>query len=212
MNTHLVSVDLAPPTPTTSDVTRMMWAIATVWLALSLALGATGLLTEHARFIGPFAVLSPLGFVLAFATSSRIRAWAFALETRTLVTAQALRIGGFAFIAVYAVGQLNGKFALWAGGIDCVVGLSALFAGYYLTPARTVQQRRLLMVWMALGIIDFPVAVVLARIARAQDPASMMALTALPLPLITTWGVPIALIAYFILGAHLWRQRNGTIA
>jgi hypothetical protein len=185
-----------------------MWGIAIVWFAVAAALGASGLLTEHRRFIGPFALISPILFVVAFAGSSRVRAWAFAFETRTLVAAQALRIGGFAFIAVYAVGQLNGKFALWAGGIDCVVGLTALFAANLLTPARTVPQRRLLMAWMALGIIDFPVAVVLARSARAEDPASMIALTALPLPLITMWGVPIALIAYFILGAHLWEQRG----
>jgi hypothetical protein len=104
-------------------------------------------------------------------------------------------VGGVAFLAVYAVGRLNGKFALWAGGLDCGVGFSALFAGRYLTPARTTRQRGLLVAWMALGIVDFPVAVLLARMARADDPASMVALTGLPLSLITTWGVPIALIA-----------------
>ena len=89
-----------------------------------------------------------------------------------------------------------------------MVGFSALFASYYLTPVRTARQRSLLIGWMALGIIDFPVAVLLARMARAEDPASMVALTALPLSLITTWGVPIALVAYFILGTHLWRRRQ----
>jgi hypothetical protein len=61
---------------------------------------------------------------------------------------------------------------------------------------------------MALGIIDFLVAVPLVRIARAEDPTSMVANLFLPLSLITTYFVPIALIDYFVLGAHLWRQRR----
>lgn len=208
MNAQLAPTYLPVHTPTTSAVTRTMWGIAIVWFGAAVALSATGRLAEYSRFIGPFAVISPLLFVLAFAVSPRIRAWAFAFEARTLVTAQALRVGGVAFLAVYAVGRLNGTFALSAGGLDCVVGFSALFAGYYLTPAQTAKQRGLLVAWMALGIIDFPVAVLLARIARADDPASMVALTGLPLSLITTWGVPIALIAYFILGTQLWHQRR----
>jgi len=211
MTTQLTTTYLPVDRPPTLAVSRTMWGIAIVWFGMAVALAATGHLAEYSRFIGPFAVLSPILFVLAFVVSSRVRAWALAFDVRTLVTAQALRIGGVAFIAVYAVGRLNGKFALWAGGLDCLVGLSALFAAHYLTPAQTARQRRLLIGWMVLGILDFAVAIVLARMARAEDPASMVALTALPLSLITTWGVPIAIIAYFILGAHLWQQRRGRI-
>jgi hypothetical protein len=111
-------------------------------------------------------------------------------------------------LALYAVGQLNGLFALWAGLLDCAVGFSAPFAGHYLTPTRTAMQRRFLIGWMVAGIADFLVAIFLARMARIADPASMAALNMPPLSVITTFLVPLALIAYFIRGAHLWQQRG----
>jgi hypothetical protein len=112
---------------------------------------------------------------------------------------------------LYAVGKLSGTFAIWAGSIDVATGLSALVVAYYLVPARTAMQRRLLIAWMAFGIVDFFVAVPLARIARSQDPAGMIALSRLPLCMITTYFVPLALIVYFILGAQLWQQRGQTL-
>jgi hypothetical protein len=165
-------------------------------------------LAEHPLLIGPFVIVPLVTFVAAFAISSRVRAWSFAFDTRALVTVQAVRAAGMSFLAVYAVGQLNGKFALWAGLLDCAVGFSAPFAGHYLTPIRTVMQRRLLIAWMVLGIADFLVAIFLARMGRIDDPASMAALNMPPLSMITTYFVPLALIAYFILAAHLWRQRE----
>src|SRR5262249_44877860 len=99
-------------------------------------------------------------------------------------------------------------FALWAGLIDVAVGLSSPFAAHYLIPARTTKQRRLLMVWMAVGIINFAVAIPLAALVRTSDPESMGAMALLPLCMISTFFVPLAVMAYVILGAHLWQQRE----
>ena len=208
MSTQYASNYPNAPAVTNSSITRTMWGIATVWFAGSAALGASGSLAEHPLFIGPLVVVPLIVFAVVFAASPGLRAWAFALDTRALVFCQAVRTGGIAFLAVYAVGQLNGKFALWAGLLDCAVGLSAPFAAQYLTPTRTAMQRRLLIAWMAPGVLDFLVAIFLARMARVGDTASMAALNMLPLSMITTFGVPLALIAYFILGAHLWQQRG----
>jgi len=150
--------------------------------------------------------------MLAFALSRRLRAWTLAFDPKELVAIQMARVGGFAFLAVYAVGQLNPKFALWAGGLDCVIGFSAPFAAHYLTPPRTARQRLLLLAWMAIGVLDFLVAIPLARICRLEDPASMSALSRLPLSMIAEFFVPLAFIAYFILGAQLWRVRAGLAA
>jgi hypothetical protein len=191
-----------------TTVSLTLWGIAIVWFSIALVLAGSGLLAEIARFVGPFVFVPPLALVTAFALSPRVRAWAFAFDTRTLVSVQALRVVGASFLAVYAVGQLDGAFALWAGLLDCIVGFSALFAAQCLTPVRTAMQRWLLIGWMALGIVDFLVAVPLARMARATDPASLASIARLPLSLITTFFVPVALMAYFLLGAHLWRQRK----
>jgi hypothetical protein len=190
----------------TRTITRWMWAIAIAWFATSAVLGASGFLAGHALLIGPFVVVSLIAFAVAFAVSPRVRAWAFAFDTRTLVMAQAVRTAGMAFLALYAMGQLDPKFALWAGLLDCAVGFSAPFAGHYLTPTVTATQRRLLIAWMVPGIADFLGAIFLARMARISDPASMVALNMLPLSMITTFFVPLALIGYFIVGVHLWRR------
>ena len=193
---------------TTFRVSQMMGTIAIAWFALDAALGWARFFSKHTRFIFLFVVTPVLVFVVAFAVSRRVRAWAFDFDTRTLVFFQTVRLGGIAFLAVYAVGKLNGKFALWAGLIDAATGFSAPFAAHYLTPPRTAKQRGLLMAWMAVGILDFVVAIPLAARVRAGDPASMGALTIPPLSMITTYGVPLALMDYFILAVQLWRQRR----
>src|SRR5262245_21454173 len=113
-------------------------------------------------------------------------------------------------LSAYAVGQLNGVFALWAGLLDVALGLSAPFAAHYLTPTRTRRQRRLLVIWMVVGLLDFAVAIPLASIVRTGDPASMSAMAMLPLCMIPTFFVPLAVMAYIILGTHVWRQRRST--
>jgi len=196
------------PQRTTSRMSQAMLAIAIAWFALDAALGYSGFFTGHTQLIRVFVVIPVIVFVVAFAISPSVRAWAFAFDTRTLVSFQTVRVGGIAFLAAYAVGKLNGEFALWAGLLDAVTGFSALFAAHYLTPTRTAKQRGLLIAWMAVGILDFVVAIPLGAIVRAADPASMVALNIPPLSLIATYFVPLALMDYFILGAQLWQQRR----
>jgi hypothetical protein len=207
MSTEENSVNVASAR-TTFRVTQTMVIIALIWFAGASTLGFSGFLSTYSRFNGLFVVVPLVVFVIAFAVSRSVRAWAFAFDTRTLVMFQILRLGGIAFLAVYAVGKLSGTFALWAGLLDCAVGVSALFVAHSLTPLRTARQRGLLIAWMVPGVADFLVAIPLAVIARSADPASMVAITFPPLSLITTYAVPLALIDYFILSAHLWRQRR----
>ncbi len=198
----------AAPQITTSQISQTMMGIAIAWFVVSTALGFSRFFSEHTRLIFLFVLTPVILFIGVFAVSRSVRAWAWAFDTRTLVMFQILRVGGIAFLAVYAVGKLNGEFALWAGLLDAATGFSALFAAHYLTPTRTAKQRGLLIAWMAAGILDFVVAIPLAAVVRASDPASMVALTFPPLSLITTYAVPLALMDYFILGAQLWRQRR----
>jgi hypothetical protein len=191
-----------------SALTRALWGIAVAWFAATAALGFSGFFSAHTRVISLFVLVPVAVFVAAFAVSPGLRAWAFALDTRALVFVQAVRVGGIAFLAVHAVDKLNGAFALWAGLIDAATGLSAPFAAHYLVPTRSPAQRRLLIAWMATGILDFVVALPLAMIVRTSDPAGMAALTMPPLSMITTFAVPLAIMAYVILGAHVWRQRR----
>lgn len=207
-NVSTEAAESVAPQRTPSRMSQTMLTIAIVWFALDAALGWARFFSKHTRLIFLFVVTPVIAFVVAFAVSRSVRAWALAFDTRTLVFFQTVRMGGIAFLAVYAVGKLNGKFALWAGLLDAATSFSALSAAHYLTPPRTAKQRGLLIAWMAVGILDFVVAMPLASRVRASDPASMDAITTPPLSMITTYAVPLALMDYFILGAQLWRQRR----
>lgn len=200
------SIHIDAHATTDGAINRSMLAIAFTWLCVDVGLGISGFFSAHERFIGLFALAPVILFIGAFAVSPVLRNWALTFEMRTLVTAQVVRMGGIAFLALYAVGKLNGTWALWAGGIDCVVGLSALFVANYAIPVRTRAQRRTLIAWMLLGILDFAVAIPLARVMRVADPLGMAALAMPPLTVITTFFVPLAIMDYFVLGAELWRQ------
>jgi hypothetical protein len=59
-------------------------------------LGARRFYSEHARAI-PLFVLGPVAvYMLAFAFSRRLRAWALAFDPKELVAIQMARVGGFA--------------------------------------------------------------------------------------------------------------------
>jgi hypothetical protein len=211
-NVSTEAAESVAPQRTTSRMSQTMLTIAIAWFAVSAALGLSGFFSEYSRFIILFVVTPLVVFGAAFAVSRGVRAWALAFDTRTLVSFQTVRVAGIAWLAAYAAGALNGTFALWAGLLDAVTGCSALFAAHYLTATRSVKQRGLLIAWMAVGILDLVVAIPLALIARAGDPASMAASTIPPLSMITTYAVPLALMDYFILGAQLWQQRGRAAA
>src|SRR5215471_4988752 len=198
------------PQRTFSCMSRTMLTIAIVWFVLDATLGWARFFSKQTRLIFLFVVTPIIVFVAAFVISRRVQAWSLDFDTRTLVFMQTVRVGGIAFLAVYAVGKLNGKFALWAGLLDAATGFSAPFAAHYLTPPKTAKQRGLLIAWMTVGILDFVVAIPLAARVRAGDPASMAALSIPPLSLITTYFVPLALMDYFILALHLLRQSRPT--
>jgi len=191
----------------TSGIARTVLGIAIVWFVVDAVLGFTGFFSRHLRQLYLFTVTPVIAFAGVFAVSRRLRTWAFALETRTLVSAQALRAGGLAFLAAAAVGNFNRAFALWAGLLDIATGLSAVVAAHSLVPARSARKRGLLAAWMAAGLLDFVVAIPLAARLRARNPTSMVASGIPPLSFITTYAVPLALIDYFILTAQLLRQR-----
>ena len=204
MSTYHASADIERLS--NSVVSRTLWAIAILWFAADVWLGASGFLSEHRQYIFVFVLTPMIVFAIALVALPALQAWAFALDTRALVFAQAVRVGSAAFIGVYAAGKLNGAFALWAGLIDIAVGLSAPFAAQYLTPVRTTSQLRLLIAWIGFGILDFIVAIPLAAIVRTSDPVSMFQMTMLPLSMISTFFVPVAVMDYLILVAHLWRR------
>jgi hypothetical protein len=114
----------------------------------------------------------------------------------SLIRFHGFRIGGAVFLAYLALGGLPREFALPAGLGDVLVGVTALLVAHRVktVPARS---RRLAGAWNVLGLIDFALAVGTGFLT-APSPFQLLALdnpntliTAFPLVLIPTFGVPL---------------------
>lgn len=172
------------------------------WLAVSALLA-------HAGVYHPQLGLTPPWLAIAFATalttllaSTRIPLVARVLaeegtEAR-LALPHVLRIAGAAFLIVMALGDLPAVFALPAGLGDITVGVAAPFV------ARRLAQgtgRRAAVWFNLLGLVDLVVAVGIGttvgyRLVNITPHAD--ALSVLPLALIPTTAVPLALTLHIV--------------
>ncbi len=166
----------------------VVWA---AWIVLSFVLAAQGAyradpvkpaLGLPLALLGSFGVLFAIAFIPAV---QRI------LAPERLVWPQVFRPVGGVFLVALALGQLPAVFAIPAGLGDIAVGISAIFV------ARRASRR---LVWFnVLGITDLVVAVTIGFLA-GQGPFQLLhvtpstsPLTELPLALIPTTGVSLAL-------------------
>lgn len=117
---------------------------------------------------------------------------------------QMWRIVGFAFLAVWAVGELPATFALPAGFGDVAVGLIAPFVAV-LSVGRAGPGKAVFYGWTALGVLDLVAAIILGvlhspgelgLLAGGGPGADVMAF--LPMILIPTFVVPALLAVHAI--------------
>jgi hypothetical protein len=156
------------------------------------------------------AVLIPVAaFALWYRSSESFRAFVLALDLRTLTFVQSWRIIGFVFLALYGYGILPGWFAIPAGWGDVFIGITAPFVALKLADPR---HRSSFLLWQALGILDFMVALGTGASAFWIDPHGIPTSpnTILPLNLIPAFGVPLLLIVHFIsiAQARRWPAQN----
>jgi hypothetical protein len=127
-----------------------------------------------------------------------------------LAAPQAFRVVGVVFILATALGELPAVFAIPAGLGDIAVGVAAPFVARRLAQGRS---RRGAVWFNVLGILDLVVAVglgVLAGLGPARvivSEPSTMAATVLPLVLIPTTVVPLAL-ALHVMSLRRLRRRD----
>jgi hypothetical protein len=88
-------------------------------------------------------VLLPALFAAAYLTQPRFRATMLALDFSAITAVQGMRIAGIAMLSLWAAGVMTPAFALWAGGIDVFIGLTAVPLAY-LIACRPFDALRLL--------------------------------------------------------------------
>lgn len=188
-------------------------AVAAAWLAGSAALAAAGVYQQGARQVAPW-------FGLAFAATlggallaSRLPSVRRALNApgmmAWLVLPHTFRIEGIVFLILLAQGHLPAVFALPAGLGDLATGLCAPFVARRL--ARGTGTRAA--VRLALfGLADLVTALTIGFLAGLgpvlvfHGAATTLPLSQLPLVLIPTVGVPVAIVLHVVSLTQLRRH------
>jgi hypothetical protein len=191
---------------------KLTAALISVWFVCALT--ASGLHLLQTPEGGPplalgLAALSPLAiFIVVFAGSPGFRQFTMTLDPRVLTWIQSWRLDGFVFLVLATYGILPRLFALPAGWGDIFIGATAVLVGFRLArPAR----RGSFIAWQILGMVDLVNAVALGALAKVIDPHGIAtdAMTALPMSLIPTFGVPLFMILHIICIAQALRWPAG---
>ncbi len=187
----------------------------TVWLALVVALGASGVMLRP-RGTPPLpiliSVLGPIAvFLAAYFGSRAFRALVLNADLRFLTAIQAWRIGGFAFVVLTLHGFLPGSFAWPAGLGDIAVGVTAPWVMLALLRRPAFVTSPPYMAWNVFGILDLVVAVGMGALnswLMAGD-ITTAPMARMPLVLIPAYLVPLFVMLHL---TAVFRARRSELA
>ena len=192
-------------------------AVLFAWVATSTLLASAGVYESGLVFDGSLVALVLPAALLAMLAGTQQPAIARALAVpgtaARLAYPQTLRIEGGVFLLAFALGQLPAAFALPAGLGDIAIGLAAPIVGRRLAAGGS---RRLGVWFNILGIADLINAVTLGVIAGAgaahllHVTPDTVGVTELPLMLIPTTAVPLALVLHIVSLRRLRSDRSAS--
>jgi hypothetical protein len=173
------------------------------WLGLALFLGGQGIFRSAVnQQVPPIALAMGIPILVGaffIRASKQVREIIEAVPQSQLVAFQFYRVLGVTFLALYAVGQLPGIFALPAGLGDVTVGLMALTVG---ARAARSENDQLVSLWNWLGISDLVIAVAtgfLSAPSRFQIfslDAPNFLIGSFPLVMIPIFAVPLSIVLH----------------
>lgn len=195
---------------TTVAVTVGAAAALAGWLVASFLLARAGVFRQDAAAVNPWLAVAAVAVLAGALLAGRNPAVARILAEQgtpaRLALPHTLRIAGGVFLVVMALGGLPAVFAVPAGVGDIAIGVAAPFV------ARRLRRGggRVRAVWFnALGIVDLAVAVGIGVLA-GLGPTNVLGVTpsteavsVLPLVLVPTVAVPLAVALHVISLRHL---------
>ena len=201
---------------TIAIVAGTVWA---GWLAGSLALTDAGMYRQDGDRANPWIAVTLLAVLAAVLLATRIPTVVRILTDpgtpARLALPQTFRVVGGVFLIVLGLGELPAVFAVPAGVGDIAVGVAAPFVAWRLSRG----SGRISAVWFnVLGIVDLAVAVGIGFLA-GLGPTNLLhvtptteAVTMLPLALIPTTAVPLAVVLHVVSLRHLRTTSRATAA
>jgi hypothetical protein len=188
-----------------------------VWLGGDLTLAGSGFYQASADELVPRIAIGlavPLvGMITALQLPAIRRRLALPGTPGALAAAQTFRVAGVMFLVLTVTGHLPAQFAVPAGAGDLLIGISAPFVARALW--RHPERRRPGVTFNLLGLLDLVVAVAMGVLSAPSlfqvftGPPSTQPMTVLPLVLIPTFAVPIA-VALHIASLRLLRTDLAT--
>lgn len=166
---------------------------ASLWLLLAITIGKMRWL---AVVPAPMIQATLLGLtmllLMLYRRSSGISHWVVELDLRFLVLFHATRFIGIYFLYLYSRGRLPYAFAVPGGWGDIAAATMSLGAAVY--PATPI-----IYLWNIPGFAGIlPVVATAARLGL-HDPASISALTELPLSLLPTFPAPLIIFTHVVI-------------
>jgi len=166
------------------------------WLVISGMLAGTGVYRQDSGSAVPWLPIAAAGFLIALLLATRIPLVSRILgdpgTAARLTLPHTLRIAGVVFLIVMGLGHLPAAFALPAGLGDMAIGIAAPFVARRLADG---TGRREAVRFHVLGIVDLVVAGSMGFLLLdlVEVTPSTVPLLSLPLALILTVAVPLAL-------------------
>ncbi len=187
-------------------------AILTLWFAAVAALAWAGAFAP--RDGGPpligLAVVGPIAIGVYLLSQPRTRAPEAALSA--LVALQIVRVVGFEFVVASRGGSLPARFGEPAGWGDALIGVTAPIVALAVA-GRWRGWRGLATAWNVAGIADLVDAVALGVTSSPgilqvfHTGPTTVEMTRLPLSLVPTFGVPLAVLGH-VMALRILRERQ----
>jgi hypothetical protein len=204
MSTHASMQSGIAPTAGSAFGTKTLALVLAAWVL------AVGLLGARGAFVAPPGVpplvlmvafaIPPLVFLAGLRVSDAFRAFALGVDPRVLLSMQAWRFGGFAFLALQAHAILPAYFA-WPAGIgDMAIGLTAPLLIAVLNRRPEFAAGGGFVAWNLLGMLDLFVAIgtgtVGFMLASSDSAITTRPMAEMPLVLIPAFLVPLFLMMH----------------
>jgi hypothetical protein len=194
-----------------TDVPTSIRILGAAWLALALVATGSGALLHAPVPALPLTVTTMTVFAIAVAWGTAAgRAFVDRFSLPALAWFQGWRVvPGAAFLVLYALDLMPGRFAIPAGVGDVAVALLAPLAARWAAQNGGIA-RIAFAVWVAAGTIDLLGVVRLAAVVSLSDPGSMHLLRELPLGLLPTFAVPLTFAAHAVTIRRLVSSQRGS--
>jgi hypothetical protein len=195
----------AVPSAERLNTWSLITAVLALWLAAVSALAAAG-----AYRAAPIAI--PLGVpvfaaigLLLLSRLPLLPQLLAATPPSWLIGLMVARIAG----GVFLIGVANGEvvkpwFAAWGGGLDVLVGVTALPLAWWVATGSSFALAAAI-AWNVIGLIDFAGGIAISRIVPGSGPAAMVLLKTPVMGMlkptiygIVTWAVPVAIIVHIL--------------